>query len=85
MCAVVPSTRDALVEAAARLMDAGGLEAVTPREVGRLAGASRGAPYKHFEDKEALLVAVAARELARLGSQLSEQLARGGGDSDLRG
>ncbi len=84
MCAVVPSTRDALVEAAARLMDAGGLEAVTLREVGRLAGVSRGAPYKHFQDKEALLAAVAAKELARLGSQLSEELARGGGDSDLR-
>lgn len=38
---------------------------VTLREVGRLAGVSHNAPYKHFADKEDLLAAVAARELRR--------------------
>ena len=57
-------TRDALIELATRLLDGGGVEAVTLREVGRLAGVSHNAPYKHFASKEALLAAIAARELA---------------------
>jgi AcrR family transcriptional regulator len=62
---LVPSTRDRLIDAAAMLLDEGGPAAVTLREVGRLAGVSHNAPYKHFADKEDLLAAVAARELAR--------------------
>jgi AcrR family transcriptional regulator len=81
---VATNTREALVSAAAGLMDAGGLEAVTLREVGRQAGVSRGAPYKHFADKEALLAAVAARDLATLGMQLRELSARAGPENDLR-
>jgi AcrR family transcriptional regulator len=57
------STRDALVDAAVQLLDEGGPEAVTLREVGHRAGVSHNAPYKHFSGKEALLAAVAAREL----------------------
>jgi AcrR family transcriptional regulator len=62
---VVPSTRDRLIDAAAQLLDEGGPAAVTLREVGRLAGVSHNAPYKHFAGKEDLLAAVAARELSR--------------------
>ncbi|HXL91493.1 MAG TPA: TetR/AcrR family transcriptional regulator [Streptosporangiaceae bacterium] len=61
------STRDALVDAAVQLLDEGGPEAVTLREVGHRAGVSHNAPYKHFTGKEALLAAVAARELRRQG------------------
>jgi AcrR family transcriptional regulator len=53
-----------LVDVATRLLDEGGVEAVTLREVGHLAGVSHNAPYKHFTNKEALLAAIAARELA---------------------
>jgi AcrR family transcriptional regulator len=60
----VDSTRDRLVDAATELLDAGGPAAVTLREVGRRAGVSHNAPYKHFADKEDLLAAIAARELA---------------------
>jgi AcrR family transcriptional regulator len=59
----VGSTRDRLIDAATRLLDEGGPTAVTLREVGRLAGVSHNAPYKHFADKEELLAAVAARQL----------------------
>jgi AcrR family transcriptional regulator len=59
----VRSTRDRLIDATAALLDGGGPAAVTLREVGRLAGVSHNAPYKHFADKEELLAAVAAREL----------------------
>lgn len=72
---MVSTTRDALVAAAAQLLDEGGPEAVTLREVGHLAGVSHNAPYKHFADKEALLAAVAARELTGRSSALSVILA----------
>jgi AcrR family transcriptional regulator len=62
---VPPGTRDALLDAALALLDAGGAAAVTLREVGTRAGVSHNAPYKHFANKEALLGAVAARELRR--------------------
>jgi AcrR family transcriptional regulator len=63
----VDSTRNRLIDAATRLLDEGGPAAVTLREVGRLAGVSHNAPYKHFADKQDLLAAVAARELGRDG------------------
>ncbi|WP_307533184.1 TetR/AcrR family transcriptional regulator [Streptomyces sp. V3I8] len=53
-------TRRALLDAAAELLDLGGPEAVTLREVGARAGVSRGAPYRHFTGKDSLLTAVAA-------------------------
>jgi AcrR family transcriptional regulator len=56
-------TRDVLISAAADLLDKGGPAAVTLRGVGRAAGVSHNAPYKHFADKEDLLAAVASREL----------------------
>ncbi len=59
------STRDRLIQAATRLLDDGGPAAVTLRDVGRLAGVSHNAPYKHFASKQDLLAAVAARELGR--------------------
>jgi AcrR family transcriptional regulator len=62
----VTTTRDRLIEAATALLDEGGPAAVTLREVGRLAGVSHNAPYKHFGGKEDLLAAVAARELSRM-------------------
>ncbi|WP_049563959.1 TetR/AcrR family transcriptional regulator [Streptomyces sp. SBT349] len=58
-------TREALIDAAAGLLDEGGVEAVTLREVGRRVGVSHNAPYRHFASKETLLAAVAARELER--------------------
>lgn len=54
-----------MIDAATQLLDEGGPAAVTLREVGRLAGVSHNAPYKHFAGKEDLLAAVAARQLGR--------------------
>jgi AcrR family transcriptional regulator len=53
------ATRSALLHEAAALLDSGGPEAVTLREVGARAGVTRGAPYGHFDNKESLLIAVA--------------------------
>jgi AcrR family transcriptional regulator len=69
------STRDRLVTAATKLLDEGGPEAVTLRDVGRLAGVSHNAPYKHFADKTALLAEIAAGQLQSLADQL-ERAAR---------
>lgn len=63
------ATRRALLDAAAQLLDEGGPDAVTLREVGARAGVSRGAPYRHFADKDSLLTAVAAEAWDRLTEQ----------------
>jgi AcrR family transcriptional regulator len=68
---VVSSTRELLVAAAGDLLDAGGRESVTLREVSHRAGVSHNAPYKHFTNKEALLASVAAQELTALGKALA--------------
>jgi AcrR family transcriptional regulator len=53
------ATRQALLRAASDLLDEGGPDAVTLRAVGARAGVSRGAPYGHFRNKEALLTVLA--------------------------
>lgn len=63
------TTREKLIDAATHLLDRGGPEDVTLREVGRLSGVSHNAPYRHFSDKRALLAAVAARELAAIAGE----------------
>jgi AcrR family transcriptional regulator len=69
-------TREDLVEVATGLLDSGGVAAVTLREVGRLAGVSHNAPYKHFADKQALLAAVAAQDLERHGELIQRAVKR---------
>jgi len=64
------ATRRALLDAAAALLDLGGPEAVTLREVGARAGVTRGAPYRHFADKDSLLTAVATESWERIGDQV---------------
>lgn len=64
------ATRRALLDDAADLLDGGGPGAVTLREVGARAGVSRGAPYRHFDNKESLLTAVAAEGWERVGDEM---------------
>ena len=64
------ATRRALLDDAAELLDSGGPDAVTLRGVGACAGVSRGAPYRHFANKESLLTAVAAEGWERIGDQM---------------
>ncbi|PXX12962.1 TetR/AcrR family transcriptional regulator [Mycolicibacterium moriokaense] len=64
------ATRQSLLEAACALLDAGGPEAVTLREVGARTGVSRSAPYRHFADKDALLTALATNAVRELGDTL---------------
>ncbi len=64
------ATRRALLDAAAGLLDAGGTDAVTLREVGARAGVTRGAPYRHFPDKDSLLTTIATEALEHLAEQV---------------
>lgn len=52
------------------LLDLGGVEAVTLREVGARAGVSHSAAYRHFADKESLLAVLATNALSELGDLL---------------
>ena len=65
----------ALVDAAVRIVGEAGVEALTLREVGRRAGVSRSAPYRHFKDKAALLAAVALEGFRLLRRDLEAALA----------
>ena len=69
--------REALLEAAIRLIAEVGPTAFTLREVARRAGVSHNAPYRHFHDREDLMAAVAAqgfRELTPASSNASNTL-----------
>ncbi len=65
------ATRRALLDAAAALLDEGGPDAVTLREVGARARMSRGAPYGHFADKESLLTAIATESWDRFADEIA--------------
>lgn len=66
--------RNALLAAAADLLEKVGAAGLSLRQVAEHAGLSRQAPYNHFENKEALLA-----ELVRDGfDQLAKSLAAGG-------
>lgn len=65
------ATRRALLDVASRLLDRGGVEAVTLREVGHGAGVSRSAAYRHFADKEGLLMALAAEAWDALATRMA--------------
>ncbi|MGO4594930.1 TetR/AcrR family transcriptional regulator [Leifsonia sp. 2TAF2] len=65
------ATRDALLRAAADLLDAGGPSAVTLRAVSARAGVSRGAPYGHFPDKEHLLTQLVVDGWTRVAETLT--------------
>lgn len=52
--------RAALVEAARKEIERSGAEAVSMKALAQSLGVSQPAPYRHFPDREALLVAVAA-------------------------
>ena len=62
--------RTALVEEAAAMISEGGAGSVTMRAIGGRLGVSRAAPYRHFPDKTALLIAVAVQGFERLRGRL---------------
>ena len=70
--------REALLEAAARIFDAEGPEAISMRALARAAGVSSAAPFRHFADKQVLLDAIAVR-LDRRRSLFADRRSGSGG------
>lgn len=68
--------RRVLIEAALKLAEEGGPEAVSVREAARRAGVSAGAPFRHFESRTALMTAVAEEAQRRFRAEIDAALAK---------
>lgn len=62
--------RNALLDGAVQLLAEGGVEAFTLRELARRVGVNHRAAYRHFEDKRAILAAVAADGYRALAAKM---------------
>ena len=66
--------RDALVQAALQDVESGGPEAVNISALAKKLGVSQPAPYRHFADREALLVAVTAEAFRQFNVLLRDEI-----------
>ncbi len=73
-----------LVNAATQLVAEDGPEHFSLADASRVAGVSKGAPYRHFENKEALLSAVVDSGFDRFADLLEATVARYPKDEDER-
>jgi AcrR family transcriptional regulator len=62
--------RESLLAAAAELLEKEGPAGLSLRKLGRQLGVTPGAPYRHFEDKDALLAALAANGFRELRGEI---------------
>jgi AcrR family transcriptional regulator len=67
--------RRVLIDAALELVGEGGPDAVSVREAARRAGVSPGAPFRHFENRDALMNAVAEEAQRRFRAEIETALA----------
>lgn len=67
--------REAVLEAAHKLLELEGINSITLRRIAREVGVSQNAPYSHFKDKTALLEALAADGFHGLLNSMSESSA----------
>ena len=68
--------RNALISAGVAILSSEGASAVSLRKVAREAGVSHAAPYRHFADKEALMVAIAEEGFHKLAQELEKAFVR---------
>lgn len=68
--------RNALLEAATNIIAEIGIEALSMRELARRLGVSAGAPFRHFDSKDALLAAVGEQAMQRLVATVDLALAQ---------
>jgi AcrR family transcriptional regulator len=76
--------REALLCAAEKTLETGGVQNVSLRELSRELGVSQGAPRRHFAGKQALLDALAVRGFEQFGEALGRAVGRGGQDFKAR-
>jgi AcrR family transcriptional regulator len=67
--------RAALIKAALELVEESGPDGFTLREAARKVGVTHTAPYRHFADKDALLVALAEEGFDGMHARMQERLA----------
>jgi AcrR family transcriptional regulator len=75
--------RAELLDRAEDVLRNGGIDALSLRELARLAGVSHGAPRSHFVDRNALLDALAERGFLRLIESIERAAASAGNDYPL--
>ena len=68
--------RDALVQAALHEVELGGPEAISISALAKTLGVSQPAPYKHFADRETLLMAVTAEAFRQFNTILRESIGK---------
>ena len=76
--------RNALVASAVRLIEQGGAATFSLREAARGVGVSANAAYRHFDDKSALMAAVAAEGFQQLGKRMQRAMTRASEAGDSR-
>jgi len=74
---------NALIAAALKVVEQNGEAGVSLRDLAQSLGVSRAAPYRHFEDRDALLAAVAAKGFEALNTRYAAAL-DGPGDGRTR-
>jgi AcrR family transcriptional regulator len=74
----IPTTRDQILDAAARVMHTLGMARTTTREIAQAAGLSEAALYRHFADKAELFLCVIGERLPQLVATLKDLQARVG-------
>jgi AcrR family transcriptional regulator len=75
--------RRVLIDAALGLAEEGGVEEVSMREAARRAGVSPGAPFRHFESREALMTAAAEEAQRRFRVEIETALGEAPADDPL--
>src|SRR4029078_9464894 len=76
--------RPALLRAAGKMLEKEGPGEISLREAARRAGVSHAAPYRHFEDRDALLAELAAEGFQMLGQAMHGQAGRAMGEAYVR-
>lgn len=71
--------REALIQAALKLIAERGTEGVTLSEAARMAGVSPAAPYRHFKDRGNLMAAVALHGFTEFANDLEKAWDNGAG------
>jgi AcrR family transcriptional regulator len=79
------ATYDALLEAAAHILEARGLDGLNTNAVAERAGASIGSLYQYFPNKDALVAALIEREQGQLRDALEVVVADADGKSLIEG
>lgn len=72
--------RQKVLNASLALIEEGGLDRLSMREVARKAGVSHQAPYHYFDDREAILAELASEGFSRLGQSLARAADQAGSE-----